>query len=162
MARGSQQNSGLDFPETQTQGSAEGAGTILSDEIGSNFNLVVWVQTAYMQISAAGRKKKSLPRRCSQPLPTSLCLKSLVWPCFCCIHKHLIIISLILTNPQEAENHSRVIFADGCDVPLSQAFGPSQQCQAGRGKDWYPPHWDAAASPHQSLCSQQAKPILSP
>lgn len=62
------------FPsETKTQGSAEGAGTILSDETGSNFNLAVWVQTSYIQISAAyQKKKKSLSRLCSQPLPTSL------------------------------------------------------------------------------------------
>lgn len=38
-------------------------------------------------------------------------------------------------------------------MPLPQAFGPSQQCQTGRGKEWYSPHWDAAASPHQSLSS---------
>lgn len=99
------------------------------------------------------KKKSHFPSSASSPFPPP-CLKSLVWLCYCCSHKHIIIIiRFILTHPQEAENHSHVIFADGCDVPLPQAFGPSQQCQTGRGKEWYSPHWDAAASPHQSLPS---------
>lgn len=46
------QNSVLDFPLRQTRSSAEGTETILSEEIGTKFNLLMWIQTSHMQISA--------------------------------------------------------------------------------------------------------------